>query len=77
VSRQRAVLTQPVLAYVTWPDGLVGAAWELAEGTVLDVSSVTLTDTGFVLCGHPVDAPELFTVTQVADVDPVGIPVPF
>lgn len=72
-----AVLREPELALVPWPDGAVGVAWEMPAGELVEVDEVVPTSAGFMAWVHPVSAPELFALVEVALLVPADEPVPF
>lgn len=54
MSQPLAVLQASVLALAQWPDGQVGAVWEMPSGTMVEVCGVTQIEQGFAVRCHPV-----------------------
>lgn len=72
-----AVLREPVVALVRWPDGAVGVAWEMPAGEFVGVDEVVWAPSGWLAWVHPASAPELFALVEVRLLVPVDEPVPF
>jgi hypothetical protein len=74
----RAQLLEPVTTIVRWPDGHVGAGWQMPAGQVVAVDAVDLVDEQWLLWVRPldVDTPAVFALVDLDQVD-TGATPPF
>jgi hypothetical protein len=62
---------------VRWPDGEIGRAWELPVGALLVVDDVVPIQNDWLLCVHPVEAPDVFAIVEVDTIELAGMTAPF